>query len=356
MADPGRPEDHKRLTPPLCVTQGHYVGCLLGGSVGDALGASIEFMSLAAIRKRFGRDGLTDYAPAYGRHGAITDDTQMTLFTAEGLLEAGAPALCATGQSQVVVEAVHRAYLRWLHTQGTAWNEQRMGEHEGLVRIAGLKTRRAPGNTCLGALEASLTAEGPTPLHSKGCGGVMRVAPVALARPPVPFELGCQLAAITHGHPSGYLPAGFLAQLLGDLAEGAKLTDAIDQGLERLVDEDGHEETEAVIRKALVLARTGRGTAEELEALGQGWVGHEALAIALCCVLRATSFAEGVLSAVNHGGDSDSTGSIAGNLLGLMYGVDGIPGPWLKRLELRDVVEGIASDLWRCFGAPGSGS
>jgi len=60
---------------------------------------------------------------------------------------------------------------------------------------------------------------------------------------------------------------------------------------------------------------------------------------------------EGVLLAVNHGGDSDSTGSIAGNLLGLIHGKDGIPAEWLERLQLRDVIERVTRDLWTHFGA-----
>lgn len=63
-------------------------GCLLGGAVGDALGAAVEFMSIDAIRRKYGEQGIADYDYAYGRRGAITDDTQMTLFTAEGMLRA----------------------------------------------------------------------------------------------------------------------------------------------------------------------------------------------------------------------------------------------------------------------------
>ncbi len=58
-------------------------GTLLGGAVGDALGAPVEFLSLASIRRQFGEAGIRDYAPAFGRSGSITDDTQMSLFTAE---------------------------------------------------------------------------------------------------------------------------------------------------------------------------------------------------------------------------------------------------------------------------------
>ncbi len=95
-----------------------YRGCLLGGAVGDALGASVEFLSLGEIRARFGAAGIRDYAPAYGRIGAITDDTQMTLFTAEGLLRAH-----NRGTQKGIVHTptvVHHAYLRWLETQSEA--------------------------------------------------------------------------------------------------------------------------------------------------------------------------------------------------------------------------------------------
>jgi ADP-ribosylglycohydrolase len=64
------------------------LGCILGGAAGDALGAPVEFMKRSEILARFGPQGIRDFAPAYGRIGAITDDTQMTLFTAEGLIRA----------------------------------------------------------------------------------------------------------------------------------------------------------------------------------------------------------------------------------------------------------------------------
>src|SRR5690606_25651288 len=68
--------------------QQRFLGCLLGGAVGDALGAPVEFMNRASILKSFGPNGITQYASIYGGLGTITDDTQMTLFTAEGLLRA----------------------------------------------------------------------------------------------------------------------------------------------------------------------------------------------------------------------------------------------------------------------------
>ena len=96
--------------------QNRIRGCLLGGAIGDALGAPVEFMSAAQIRRRFGPDGIGDYAEAYGRRGAITDDTQMTLFTAEGLLRAFVRDTLKGLASFPSV--VSHAYLRWLRTQG----------------------------------------------------------------------------------------------------------------------------------------------------------------------------------------------------------------------------------------------
>jgi hypothetical protein len=81
----GRPRDQRHGGPGGI---GSTSACLLGGAVGDALGAPVEFLSLAQIRSHFGSAGIRDFAEAYGRVGAITDDTQMTLFTAEGLLRA----------------------------------------------------------------------------------------------------------------------------------------------------------------------------------------------------------------------------------------------------------------------------
>jgi ADP-ribosylglycohydrolase len=88
-----------------------FVGCLLGGAVGDALGAPVEFMSRSEIQRRFGRNGVTTYASAYGGTGKITDDMQMTLFTAEGLL-------CAWVRNQLKGISTYsgvtaHAYLRW---------------------------------------------------------------------------------------------------------------------------------------------------------------------------------------------------------------------------------------------------
>ena len=111
--------DNDRDRPPI----ERSIGCLLGGAVGDALGAPVEFLSMEEIRRRYGDAGITGYVEFWSGQGAFTDDTQMTLFTAEGLALAGERARGGGPRAlSALVESVHRAYLRWLLTQGEEAN------------------------------------------------------------------------------------------------------------------------------------------------------------------------------------------------------------------------------------------
>lgn len=330
-------------------------GCLLGGALGDALGGPVEFRLLPEIRARFGTNGVAGFddfrRAGLAGVGQITDDTQMTLFTAEGLLRAECRAYHHGISDPVSV--VYHAYLRWLHTQGQRGAAPALEEKDDgwLITVPELHARRCPGNTCLGALCSGKMGTVSEPInHSKGCGGVMRAAPAGIF--PVgadPFTMGMQVAAITHGHPCGYLPAGCLAQMVHDLLAGSTLPDAVQNALRRLEREREHEECLNALRAAAALweADQGRGgTPERVEQLGGGWVGEEALAIAVYCALEAGGdFARGVRLAVNHSGDSDSTGSIAGNLLGALLGAHALPADWLDALELKDVITQISNDL-----------
>ena len=336
-----------------------FLGCLLGGAAGDALGAPVEFMSRAEILDRYGPDGLRHYEPAYGAPGMITDDTQMTLFTAEGLLD-GWAAGCDTG-SACLVETTRRAYLRWLLTQEEQRNPVEIdanGPMGGLLSYPALHSRRSPGTTCLAALADARRGRLSAENDRKGCGGVMRVAPAGLflwrpnqvtsLRPA--FELGAQLAGITHGHPTGQLAAGTLALMVLMLADGASLDDAIDAARRILLTQPDHEETLRSLEKADMLGRSSVPREVAVAALGQGWVAEEALGIAVYCARVAESFEDGVALAVNHDGDSDSTGAIAGNLLGAMHGVQSIPARWLEPLELRELIAQTAERLLGYWG------
>ena len=336
-------------------------GCLLGGALGDALGAPIEFMPWPMIRSLYGERGLATLEPAYGRAGAITDDTQMTLFTAEGLIRASVRGK-SRGSGDPPAVVLH-AYRRWLYTQGIPWAEA-AGDPRGglrgpdgwLVRQRFLHARRAPGNTCLGAL-AHGGGERAATNDSKGCGGVMRSAPVGLLAGPGTggeptareglFRLAVECAALTHGHPSGQLPAGVLAATLHAIVhEGQPLARALDLATAVLRGQRHHEETLAALAAARDLAGRGAPSPEKVHTLGGGWVAEEALAIAVYAALSCPGDLRAALVlAVNHSGDSDSTGALCGNLLGAALGQEALPADWLGRLEGRDVIRRLADDL-----------
>ena len=329
-------------------------GCLLGGAVGDALGAPVEFSDLADIRRRFGPSGIADYVEAYGRVGAITDDTQLTLFTCEGLVRAhvrrNLKGICAP---EAVIQ---HAYLRWLLTQGvkpSAAIATIADWPDGwLVGERRLWSRRAPGNTCISALEGTTKLGERATNESKGCGTVMRVAPIGLVCPAhdgdrsPAFELGEQVSAVTHGHPAAIMGGGAFALLIAHLADGVGLRRAVDAMLAQLEPIPGAGFVTRALDMALKLVNDGdEPTPEKIETLGGGWVAEEALAIATYCALVARDFEHGVRLAVNHSGDSDSTGSMTGQILGTAWGAEVIPARWLDAVELRDVIERMVDDL-----------
>jgi ADP-ribosylglycohydrolase len=322
-------------------------GCLLGGAIGDALGAGIEFQSLAEIRTAYGPQGVVDYVPAYGRRGAVTDDTQMTLFTVEGLIRAQVRK--DTGAWHPPTD-VHRAYLRWAATQNDWGPDERKPDVGWLAREEWLYSRRAPGNACLSGLadDRMGTLEAPKNPESKGCGTVMRSAPFGLLvgwDAGLVFQLAIECAVQTHGHPTGYLAAGAFAVIVHGLAQGAALEDTVHRALALLADRPGHEETTDALKAALGSVRQGLPSPERVESLGSGWTAEEALAIGVYCALVAEDVRHGLLLAVNHSGDSDSTGSICGNLLGAQHGETALPPGWLAEIEGRGTILQLADDF-----------
>ncbi|HBG30479.1 MAG TPA: ADP-ribosylglycohydrolase [Gammaproteobacteria bacterium] len=329
-------------------------GCLLGGAVGGALGAPIEFMRWDEIRKEYGPSGLQSMVSAYGRLGAITDDAQMTLFTAEAMIHAR---LRAAMRGMVSLRDVAcYSYQRWMLTQDEAVAPDDLEPRSLLLDAPELRSRRGPGRTCLSALRAPKTSEGKARNDSKGCGGVMRAAPCGLfwlvdeSAGSTPFEHGVISLQITHGHPTGALTAGALAHMVYAIGRGASLRESAAQALQLLASHPDHAETTQAIEGAIRLADIGaRPGPLKIRELGEGWVAEEALAIGLYAALVATDLPEGLLLAVNHDGDSDSTGSIAGNLLGAVHGEQAIPQEWLTPLECCDLITLVADDLVTCM-------
>ncbi|MEV7604789.1 ADP-ribosylglycohydrolase family protein [Paenarthrobacter sp. NPDC089322] len=330
---------------------------LLGGALGDSLGYAVEFDTIGVIRARFGPAGLTSFEQLDG-DTHISDDTQMTLYTVDGLVEALEWANDGVAADELA--CLWLAYLRWLATQDVAVSASApVPQPRWIDRQEVLRHRRAPGNTCLSALASGEMGTVARPLNpeSKGCGTVMRSAPFGLI-PHISLEavnkLSTDAATLTHGHPSARLSAAAFSLLVHHLVTGKDIRGAATEALHYVNGlptkaPELPERLEAALR--LSSAPTVLSPEELTAALGEGWVAEEALAVGLYAVLAtqggdpADHFRRAIGVAVNHSGDSDSTGSIAGNILGAYYGEACLPSDWLAALEGVDVIRGMADRL-----------
>lgn len=289
-----------RLPPETAAAEQRNFGCLLGGAYGDSLGAAVEFATSEQIRQRYGPGGISRLEPVFGRAGNVTDDTQMAIATAEGIRFASHyESLISTQNS------LWQSYKHWHRTQTDPENS------------------RHPGMTCMSALDHDDWMEVDN--DSAGCGGIMRAHPIGLAFSDSQraYSTAVESAALTHHHPNGYIPAGFLGSLICDLARGADFDQALDTTKQLVAGQADSQSTLAAVDRALA-ADTQKDSFEVIDNQvggGGGWLGHDALAIAVFAVSRAgTDPLESVRVAVNHGGDSDSTGSIAGAIAGTIHG------------------------------------
>lgn len=331
-------------------------GCLLGGAMGDALGYAVEFDSYDYILSKYGKNGITEYDLENGQ-AIISDDTQMTLFTACGLLWYDTR-LKTKGVSPSTTECVYLAYLDWLETQG--YSAIKHHEVSWIKNHPKLNKQRAPGGTCLSALMSGKMGTTTNKINtSKGCGGVMRVAPFGLLykniNPNAVSIEAAEAAAITHGHDLGYIPAALLAYIIQTIMNNIdtnldlSLKIIIEESLEYITSHYNNSKHikyfNELISKAIYLSSKNNKAIDDIKQLGEGWVGEEAIAIAIYSVLKAKSFEEALIIAVNHSGDSDSTGSIAGNIAGAWYGYNRIPVKFKDHLELKNTMKEIAEDL-----------
>ncbi len=334
-------------------------GSMIGGAAGDALGYAVEFMRLREIKKVYGHEGITEYElnppflPQSG-YGFISDDTQMSLFTANGIL-----LYDAHNHDDDLAHYVYLAYLDWLKTQSTRTSNK--PHCTWLYEIPELNNRRAPGMTCISSLSSGEMGTLREPLNdSKGCGGIMRVAPLALRYVPendndifMLDSYGADIAAITHGHSLGWLPAALLTHIIARVMQSYSLTDAIHDAwnfnrslFDGLISQKHFDQMKQLLDLTVKLANSKYDDEHNIIELGEGWVAEETLAIALYCALRyPDDFSKALIVSVNHDGDSDSTGAVAGNIMGAMLGYDAIADKWKDNLELKDIILEISDDL-----------
>lgn len=338
-------------------------GSLVGGAVGDALGYPIEFIySFEEIRAKYGEKGLAEYDMSYPwledylrRYKALfSDDTQMTLYTAEGLLE-------AYKNGHPLMPTICNAYIAWLGPQ--IGKKVHISYESKLAKIVELNQRRAPGNTCLTALNAIRCGREPDNT-SKGCGGIMRIAPIGIFGATRGWDLektgqtAGDAAELTHRHKMSTFASAVQAMIIQQciLAENkigaAEFKDIVEKAIERLPamypgGEALLEDFNKLIDEAIRLEGNPQQDWEIIEnGLGGGWVAEETLAISIFSVLRhIDDFKACMISAVNHGGDSDSTGAVAGNIIGAILGYDAIPDEFTESIQLHDLLIEMADKM-----------
>lgn len=326
-----------------------YKACLLGGAIGDALGYAVEFKSEPSIFSKYGKNGITEYELKNGT-AVFSDDTQMMLFTANGLLS-------GYYNKSSYTDSIYTSYREWYITQSLKQNNN--SYHSWIMKVPQLWARRAPGMTCISAITSGQKGSVRNPLNdSKGCGGVMRVAPVGLffkntGRISQTDMLATEVSAITHGHELGYIPSATLTHIINLISHDEKITlkDAVLDSIshtEKLFKDCKHiGYFSRLMHKAVKLSEKKCDDLDAVHELGEGWVAEETLAIAVYCALKyENDFEKAIVTSVNHNGDSDSTGAVTGNIIGAYLGMDAIPRKFLDNLEIRDVISEIAEDLY----------
>lgn len=330
--------------------QDRFRGCLLGGAIGDALGYPVEFMKNAEIKNHFGTNGITGLVRS-GEKALISDDTQMTLFTINGI-EWAFERINDRGIGDWVSSGIYPAYARWLATQGYEVPKGLLevqpfeGESDFILSHRELWERRAPGNTCIVALRSALESGVTQYNHSKGCGAVMRVAPVGLlyyGNANSAFKLGAQTAKITHHHPTASAAAGSMAVIISRIVAGNTLAGAVNDAVQGKYTRNA--EVRNALKAAYGYAKSDMPHDVAIKRLGGGWVAEEALAIAVYCAMVTDNAEDALLLAVNHDGDSDSTGAICGNIVGALYGLSGLRKDWVSGVELSDFTISSADRL-----------
>jgi ADP-ribosyl-[dinitrogen reductase] hydrolase len=270
------------------------LGAYLGFACGDALGATVEFMSPRAIQQRYGlhKDiiggGWLGLPP-----GDVTDDTQMSLALGHAIL----------AHRDWNLVAVADAFLRWMNTFPPD-----------------------VGNTCRRGISRYRTTgelSGPVREDEAGNGALMRNLPVVLAtlNHPAQFErMTLEQSHLTHNHPLS--DAGAL--MMGELVQALLHGQSMDECKQRLAG--------WIEKFPAFIYQPYRGRAS-------GYV-VDTVQTVLHYFFVSEDLESCVINTVNQGGDADTTGALAGMLAGARYGTRAIPARWLHALNAK-VVEDI---------------
>lgn len=310
---------------------------LLYGALGDALGYPIEFYPEYQIDEyltemNFNRLLQGEYL--------VSDDTQMALFTFEGILI----------NDEDPIPSIYKCYLDWLDTQTLRNDGPNVSK---LKHIDVLRHQRAPGITCLNALQSGTMGTYKTILNdSKGCGGMMRLAPLAVyyaytdKASHTISDLAAQSSAITHSHKMSHISSYHFAGILVSLIRNQKdlketILETLEETLNYFNQSQYVNEYKSLIEKTIALSEVLEDDRSSTHDLGEGWIAEESLAIALYSVLKYKDPKQALYTSINHRGDCDSTGILAGNILAVLYPHDISFDEYFEKIDVYELIEDL---------------
>jgi ADP-ribosylglycohydrolase len=339
-----------------------YEGALLGFAIGDAFGHPVRTMEFSEICTRFEKHGCLELAVSKQTETALfTDATQMSLFTADGIIWADRE---AKGGEINYTTYVFYAYQYWLFTQTNtiagkeyAWlfDTEKKRRQCRLLKAKGLYKNRYLDRV---SIEALLRARDNqygrliNRVNDNGDnGGLKRVLPAGLYfnyDSETAFRAGADFAAVTHSSPTGYLSAGCYCAVIAELMNGENLENAINIAMRILKEYDGHETTSLALDEMLELIKDEEVSPRvAINKLGDGKNAESALAIALFCVsLHNEDFANSIRLAANHDGESDVCAALCGGLFGAYRGVNSIPKRWIKKIQYYNLLLDVGEELF----------
>lgn len=306
------------------LNKANYRGCLLGGATGDAKGYG---------QRENGRD-------------LISDNTQLTSFTVDGL--AWADDRAVNKGVYAYVPCLFYSYQKWYYTQtGNLADKSYEFILKGeILNWDELFARRGKGSTSLTSLAGSIQNKFGTIKNrvnsNKGCGSVMRAAPIGLyfcKNEISAFSIGCESAALTHGHTDAILSTGFFAYLISGIIQGGEIKDVAMEGLAQMKKCSGHETCYEKIKQAILLSGDDMKVSHAMDEIGEGRVAEEAIALALYLAIKYKEDFEGaIVTATKHNKVDDSISAICGNIMGTYLGDYEIPYKWIQKLELSELM------------------
>jgi|GEM_PF-226239 len=303
---------------PLSELQNKIQGAMYGLAVGDAMGAPVEF------RPRGKFEPVTGFragGPFKLKAGQWTDDTSMALCLAASLIACNG--MDAKDQMD--------RYLRWVN--------------EGYMSCAGKAL--GIGQTVLRSLvryhDTKDPYQGSTSTKYAGNGCIMRLAPVPIFYHDDAEEAvlsGVDSARTTHASPQALQTTAYFAGLIWGALNGVSKGELLEPYYTPMNDlsfTDLHEDVATVI--------AGDYKSKTHDELTPSGYAPQSLEVALWAFYNSLSFEEGLLLAVNMGGDADTIGAIYGQLAGAYYGVGGIPKSWLQELDGLEYVDDVITKL-----------